>query len=303
MKRLPINAKKIRDMYRQGLNIMSYLRELNSQEKNVVQTIEISYDLQSGDYTDAMKNPAYLQYKINYCQSLANHFSCLEQYDSIMEAGIGEATTLATLLDCLPKQIKSYGFDLSWSRIAYANKWLRSKEHNKTQLCTGDLFNIPFLDNSIDVVYTSHSIEPNGGNEEAILRELYRVAKKYVVLLEPAYEFANDQARQRMESHGYCKELKKTCDDLGYKVIKNQLFEYSSNVLNPTMIIIIEKLAKVGSVADVFACPLHKTPLRQSNNALYSEEALSLYPIIDDIPCLRIENGILASHFEDFKGN
>jgi ubiquinone/menaquinone biosynthesis C-methylase UbiE len=42
---------------------------------------------------------------------------------------------------------------------------------------TGNIFSLPFLHNSIDIVYTSHSIEPNGGKENLLLKELYRVAR------------------------------------------------------------------------------------------------------------------------------
>ena len=33
-----------------------------------------------------------------------------------------------------------------------------------------------------DVVFTNHALEPNGGNEEIILKELLRIANKYVIL-------------------------------------------------------------------------------------------------------------------------
>ena len=70
------------------------------------------------------------------------------------------------------------------------------------------------LDNAIDVVYTSHSIEPNGGREEEALLELYRIAKKYVVLLEPCYEKASSAARKRMEKHNYITNLFDTVNKL-----------------------------------------------------------------------------------------
>ena len=52
----------------------------------------------------------------------------------------------------------------------------------------GDLLHIPLCSNSIDVVITSHAIEPNGGKETKILKELLRVCKKHLILFEPSYE-------------------------------------------------------------------------------------------------------------------
>jgi ubiquinone/menaquinone biosynthesis C-methylase UbiE len=37
--------------------------------------------------------------------------------------------------------------------------------NQQADLVVADLFHIPFADNSVDVVYTSHSLEPNGGRE------------------------------------------------------------------------------------------------------------------------------------------
>ena len=41
--------------------------------------------------------------------------------------------------------------------------------------------------NSVDIIYTNHSLEPNGGREEVILKELLRVTNKYLILFEPIY--------------------------------------------------------------------------------------------------------------------
>ena len=71
----------------------------------------------------------------------------------------------------------------------------------------GNMFHIPFADNSIDIVYTSHSMEPNGGREKEAMAELYRVAGKYLVLLEPSYELATDDGKQRMDRLGYVKGM------------------------------------------------------------------------------------------------
>ncbi|MBC7949305.1 MAG: methyltransferase domain-containing protein [Chitinophagaceae bacterium] len=290
---------QLKELYKQGRNISALLREEMGVQSNTREIIEIAYDMQTGSYISAMQNEDMAMCQEEYSKELANIILSLCRPMSILEAGVGEATTFSGVLRHLGGEISSYGFDLSWSRVAYAKNWLHSKGIVNSVLCSGDLFNIPFLDNSIDVVYTSHSIEPNGGNEEPILRELYRVARKYLILLEPGYELANDEARRRMDTHGYCKNLKGIASSLGYDVLDHKLFPFTPNPLNPTALTIIHKDKDGDIPSSVLACPKLKTPLKEVGGMLYSPEALVVYPSIGGIPCLRIENGIIASKYEE----
>ena len=119
-----------------------------------------------------------------------------------------------------------------------------------------------------------------------------------MVLLEPAYELADNRAGKRMDSHGYCKNLEQTARDLGYSVLRHELSPFSSNPLNPTALTVISKRDSMEIPTDVLACPKLKTPIRRISNAIYSPEALVAYPILDGIPCLRIENGIFAGEYQ-----
>jgi SAM-dependent methyltransferase len=291
-------------LYAQGKNISEILRKEKRIHYNNEEIIELAYDLQTGSYINAMKDEAMTKHKEEFTAEIAKTIQSLFNPTSIMEAGIGEATTLAGVLKNLGDiHIESYGFDLSWSRVAYAKNWLLESNISHVTLCTGSLFHIPFADNSIDLVYTCHSIEPNGGQEEPILRELYRVTKKYLILLEPGYELAGVKARRRMEFHGYCKNLNGISQSLGYKVIEHKLFPFTENPLNPTAITIIKKDPLDTYQRDVsttkFVCPKYKTPLEEIGGMLFSPEALVVYPILANIPCLRIENGIVASKYPE----
>ena len=292
------SAKELKELYERGYNISEILRKEKGIDYNTPEIIEISYDLQTGSYIEAMRDEKESKFRDNYSNEISKRILSLCNPSSILEAGIGEATTFSGVLKRLGN-IKGYGFDLSWSRVAYARKWLKDNGIKDTTLCTGNLFNIPFLDNSIDVVYTSHSIEPNGGSEREILKELYRVTRKYLILLEPGYEFASDEAKKRMEFHGYCKDLKNISLSLGFEVLEHKLFPYSSNPLNPTAITIIRKDSDNQVPNNPLASPKSKTPLKEIDGMLYSPDDLVVYPVLNGIPCLRIENAIFASKYEE----
>lgn len=290
----------IKKIYERGGNIVQYLKDTNT-SNNIDEIILISYDFQSGSYIKSVKEKPEL--KQAYAGEIAKVIDKLDVgCASILEAGVGEATTLVALIPQLkssPK--KAYGFDLAWSRVRYAVEYSKKKHMGNLFLFMGNLFNIPLADNSIDVVYTSHSIEPNGGREKEALLELIRVTKKYLILLEPTYEFASAEARKRMEKHGYVKDLYSTAISLGLHVVEHRLlFDVCQTPLNPTGLMIIEKDSKNNKVVhNPLICPITKKNLELIRNSYFTKEGLLVYPIIDGVPCLLVDNAIVATHYVD----
>ena len=115
----------IKNIYEGGGNIIQHLKDAEKLKNNTLETIMISYDFQSGSYIKNVKeNPEFNE---KYTMAISKIFNEIDiKCDSILEVGVGEATTLTHLLQKLqhmPRKI--YGFDLAWSRVRYAIEYMK----------------------------------------------------------------------------------------------------------------------------------------------------------------------------------
>lgn len=295
--------------FAKGENAMAWCRKYltkssKTSENNELLAILIAYDLQAGAYVaSARKNKAK---NLRWCKQIFGLISqSLKAGDSLLEVGVGEATTLAGVLEQAGKQVSSaLGFDISWSRLAVGKKWLKEK-NRKAKLFVGNLLNIPLADNSIDVVYSSHSLEPNRGKEKIIMKECLRVARRTVVLIEPIYELANSQAKARMLQHGYVQKLKRTAQLLGATIENYRLLEYSPNPLNPSGILYLKKNKEKRNnhaprIDPAWQCPVTGAQLHPGKDYFYSREVGLAYPVLHGIPMLSADHVIVASKLESF---
>jgi SAM-dependent methyltransferase len=293
----------MRDVYAKGGNAMEWCRErLRSSggaDVNHLYATLVAYDLQSGSYIDAARCNA--ERNLRWCQQLARLLDgVLSEGDSVLEVGVGEATTLAGVLrEVRVKPRAAFGFDVSWSRVCVGRKWL-SENHQNACLFVGDLLNMPLADNSVDVVYSSHSLEPNRGSEEKALRECLRVARKAIVLVEPLYELASSHAQERMRQHKYVEGLCETARRLGANVVDHRLLEFTSNPLNPSGVLLISKDGipsdqVSNSCSGLWRCPLTGLPVESKGDHFFAPDAGLAYPVLREIPLLRAEHAVVAS--------
>lgn len=304
-KGLKYSMKDLNEAYARGENIIQLLKRGNSDSYNSahkMKFIEIAYDLQSGSYIEAMKDPEHAKNKRSKCAEMAEIVSKFHPNPTaLLKAGVGEAVTLAPFLDSFNGQIKFIeGFDISWSRVSYAKQFLRENGYDNVKLCTGTLQSIPYVDNAFDLIMTSHAVEPNGGFEEEILSELKRVSSNIVALFEPSFEMATEKGKARMISHGYVQKLPEIAQDLGFKILYNQALKSTMNINNPTAALILQTpTVSIPSKQPSYACPISKKRLTPYDKGLFSKESFRYYPTINAIPTLRKKNGILASSIKD----
>mgnify|MGYP003942991357 CR=1 FL=1 len=291
-----INIASIKAKYDQGVNIMQELHKEFDVDYNTPEIIEIAYDMQAGSYIDGIDDAHILYY--NECADIISKY--VDKFTTILDAGAGELTTTAGIANCLEVEGQIYAFDISWSRLYVGQKYFKDKTNREINVFIADLKNIPVLDDSIDLVYTNHALEPNRGSEDEILSELLRIANKRIVLFEPYYEAGTLQIKDRMDSHNYIKDLEGAINRAGGKLEEVIELKSSVNPLNPTYAFVVTppSMNKNKDLENKFRCPVSGYDLIKLDSCYYSYESLLAYPIIEDIPILKSDSAIIASKMD-----
>lgn len=124
MKNIEI-IKKIEQMYFRGGNIIKYLKKLENRRENDINDIMMSYDFQAGSYVEAFTNDIKLKnIKISQSKKIAAIIDSFSQsINTILEAGVGEATALVPMINALERTDVKWigGNDISWSRCHIAD--------------------------------------------------------------------------------------------------------------------------------------------------------------------------------------
>jgi ubiquinone/menaquinone biosynthesis C-methylase UbiE len=295
-----LDIAEAREEYRRGNNITRYLRRKFEESENTSGIIEIAYDLQSGSYIDAVK--ADMNQALTYASELSDILNKhLTNGESLMDVGAGEITTLTLVLNKLEVELgKTLAFDISWSRLYRGIEFHRENNENDgvaVEAFVADMKTIPLHSKCIDVVTSSHALEPNGNNLGQLLSELFRVTKKKLVLFEPSYELNSLEGKQRMDSLGYIKNLEGEVEQLGGNVVEVIPIQSTVNPLNPTACYVIEPPLDNADSVDLpaYCVPGTNYMLERDDTFLTSRDTGLVFPILEEIPILRANSAILAT--------
>lgn len=222
-----------------GRNVAATLRKYVGTEINTPEIIQAAYDVQAGTYVHfTKKNRDFVEAYSAQLAALLDK-QLLPGY-VLLDAGTGEMTTLVHMLSALETRLaKVYACDISERRLQVGRAYAGDHLPGKIEAFKAELSQIPMPDNSVDVVTTNHAIEPNGGREQKILAELFRIARRKLVLFEPCFEIASDEGKQRMNTHGYVRDIAGHAERLGGKLEYFAPLQTFINPLNPTACFVI----------------------------------------------------------------
>ena len=294
-----IDVLEAKSIYQKGENVTQYLRTKFGSVDNTSEIIEIAYDLQAGSYIEDLQHnhDKVEMYTTEISGILNNH---LESGDSLLDVGTGEITTLTFVLNKLDIELSDIvALDISWSRLSVGMNFHEENRKIKFPLKTfvADIKEIPLHEKCVDIVTSSHALEPNGKNLETLLLELFRITKKKLVLFEPSYELNTEEGRARMDELGYIKDIQGAVSKLGGKLIDVVPVKNISNPLNPTACYIIEPPSKNMKYLDAvtFCVPGTNFKLEAQGDYLFSKDTGLVFPILDEIAILKTTSAILAT--------
>ena len=277
MPEVRLSIDELRKAYARQENIANLLSKQGGLDREEV--IEIAYDIQSGSYTNAaLSSPERLQRHSEEIYELCSRY--ITDHESILDCGAGELTTLSSLSHHLPAHIRLSACDISLSRLRlgrrFAERFMREDMANNLNLFVADMGRMPLADNSVDVVFTSHALEPNHGREANLLCELLRIARRHLILFEPSWENATEAMKSRMEEHGYVRELPRYIKEAGGRLISVEPLPHPTNPMNPTYCYIVGVSDQGISQNNnhTFQCPRSGFELHRRSNYWWVKKAV-----------------------------
>jgi ubiquinone/menaquinone biosynthesis C-methylase UbiE len=249
------------------------------------EVISFIYELQAGTYTlEAKRNPNFLK---DFSEEISRIMSKHLGINSlILDCGTGESNSFIPILKNLNLNA-GVGVDSSISRLTWA-KVNADESGIILELACADLGNLPLQDDSVDAVLTVHALEPNGGRENELIKELGRVAKNYIFLVEPDYEDSTLEQQSRMDTLHYIRNLGQAIKFCGFKTIEKIPVVNNANILNKASITVIDTCPGFEVAKKVFswADPIFGQLLHPNEGGLTNEIGL-WYPTVRNIPLLR----------------
>lgn len=228
----------------------------------------------------------------------------LKNISNLIEIGAGELTTISSLKTFFKnKNINIHASELSWSRINLGQEFFRKRNIIFSSVSVASMLQLPYKDNSFDCVLTHYALEELSGYQEKAIRELIRISKRYVILIEASFELGNKYQKRKLFNRNWNLEIIPSIKSNNWNLIKHTLVPYCPDAYHHGAIHIIEKEAvdldtsKNKFKNNFFCCPSCKGEIEHVKSFFKCTRCSVVFPSLENIPVFLTDKGIIASKF------
>ena len=206
---------------------------------------------------------------------------------SILEVRAGELTTLLPVVKKSKKINFVAALDLSLNRLKKGKELFNKNNKEINQLIVCDASNLPYQDNSFDICYTHYCIEQVPNLAKKIIDEMIRVSSKYVVIIEPSYEYSNKITKNRILQKGFPILKKKHFKNINANILCRDGLPFTRYALYGE-ITVLEKVKKLDGIPSL-CHPISKAKLEiNQNNIKYEHHKIHIRDGIINLSNLNI---------------
>ena len=278
--------------------------------------VEKKYDLMSGSYIDATchgtehkEHLGYVGGRIKQSSSIGKNKRLIAEYtrifsrfhfQTVLEVGAGELTTMIPLADSFGSDIEWHGMDLSLNRVYHGKRAFLEKGERRVHVCKANAVALPYPDGYFDLVYTSHCLEHMPYDFRKAIDEMCRVTKEWVVLFEPSYELGSFSQKIRMVAQDYVKNIPRYIRSLKDVALTDHFLLKNGALFNrgACHVLRVKKPPEVRKAIPEFhhVCPRCRSQLRKHEGYLECERCHHVYFIFKGIPVLDKKYALYITH-------
>jgi ubiquinone/menaquinone biosynthesis C-methylase UbiE len=160
----------------------------------------------------------------------------------ILEIGCGNCINIFEILRKYGDKVSVSGIDISENRIANGRKYFSDVLSNANLSVSSITERTPFNDNTFDLVYSMFCLEQIAYDIKPALTEMYRIASRKVLMLEPVFENADFLQKIYLIHSDHTRILLSSINELGLPLVRNEVMSLQCNPSNQSSVLILEKI-------------------------------------------------------------
>lgn len=158
----------------------------------------------------------------------------------VLEIGCGNLINAYHVSEKYHDKVEFYGVDIAEQRINIGLEKFNVL-HSENFYVASITEKTDFADNQFDIVFSMHCLEQISYETSNAIKEMYRICRHRICMIEPVYENGNFVQRLYIITADHTKILLRTILNLGLKIVRNEACDLQTNLYNQSSIIIIEK--------------------------------------------------------------